>query len=811
VYKRPVYSIYTLLQLKEIIPDVDTRRVNRAFLDYLFRLPGKSYLKDRNLYSLTLVLTRLAWELIEQQDKHKLYIDGNADFKIKTQPLLKNWIEGVSGDGIQVKLDELFDQVLAGLREDPSSNRPIGYKGFPAYGPFPRMNYYTTLSGFRFVSPKVPRSFLVKMGRWLKEILQNLPVDYHDYEALAKQGMIFWSDRGSEPPVEGPYGDVGMTALMLDVLNDKETLRYVLETDLGLSDEEIELAKRGLFGFLLEHFDDYLDPHRPEVFRYTYGGTYCRILALPPCHYPEQKHGLPPLDMEGFIDRVNELLQSEVSERSLFEFLREHLVGWSSPKPAVRLISLVRLLVDRTKPGRYASLEAPPKDEEEEAKRRIEETIAVYKSREFAERFDQQFGQYILKEIADPFVDYLKMLLERKELRILDLGGGPGQYAHYFLEQLPQSHILYLDASEAMKRIAEARLSEHKDRVNFITDNILNLKEKIGQLKEIQGEFDGIWCSAVLVHFPKILVPGVLRNLHQLLSEDGILFVSFQVGNVTLVSRDGRYFEYYDDTAILERMLANAGFEIRQVVTRYETKNLYGEPKLILTWYNFYCRKARPSLKVDRNWVDECNRVAYDVYADSYNAKWGDQPLKELADWFLDEASKLGLPKGGHILDAGCGPGQYARYFHDRGYQVTALDCSPEMLRIAKGRDGGRGITYIQEDMRNTSFPDNSFDAVFSCASLLHVLPEDVPTTLREWRRILKNKGILFISVQIERQSRLEWDNRYMIFYENEDEVCKTIEDTGFKVVKTTCNESMDNTHGFPIKLVWINCIAQRT
>lgn len=804
--RHTTYSVFTLLQLKEKMPRVPNSHINRSFQDYLFVRPRNELLGDSNPYPLALILARLAWELVNQPNKHALYKDSNPEFRDRIGPSLEDWLKGISNsqgrERIHVGLHELFDVVFEKASQDRS---PIAYEGFPAYAGFRRMNYYTTLSGLRFACPAVPKAFLSQMANWLEKIFEKL-LKQAPYGMLAKEGLPFWSER--EPTIQGPRGDVGMTALMLDVLSDEEALSLILQQrkpqagKAVLSTEGIGRVKQELFSFLLEHFDDYLDPHRPEIFRYTYGGTYCRILALPPCRYPEQEHGLPPLKMQDFIDSVDEFVKSEISEKSIFDFLRKHLVGRSLPVPAIRVLSLTRLLVDRIKPGRYAK----PPSSDEETRRRVEQTIAVYRSQEFAERFDQCFGNTPRIEIADPF---LAMLEKKKQLKILDVGGGPGQYAHYFLKESPNSFVYYLDASEAMKRCAEAKLGAFGARVTFVTGNLLD-KDVVRKLqKEARTGFDGIWCSAVLVHFPRRLVPTALKTLHTLLAEDGVLFVNFQAGNVALVSRDGRYFEYYDDIAALKLLLENAGFDIAQVVTRYETKNLYGEPKLVLAWHNFYCRKPRQQFKVDSNWVDECNRVAYDVYTGSYCSKWGKQlseQSKNLADWFLAES---GLQEGGHILDVGCGPGQFARYFYDKGYRVTALDVSPEMIKLAKEMNGNRSITYVQEDMRRTSFSNGSFDAVFSCASFLHVLPQDVPATLREWRRILKPKGILFVSVQIERQSRLEWDNRYMVFYENEQAVRTAIENSGFQVVKTSRNESVDNTHGFPIKLIWINCLAQ--
>jgi 2-polyprenyl-3-methyl-5-hydroxy-6-metoxy-1,4-benzoquinol methylase len=41
---------------------------------------------------------------------------------------------------------------------------------------------------------------------------------------------------------------------------------------------------------------------------------------------------------------------------------------------------------------------------------------------------------------------------------------------------------------------------------------------------------------------------------------------------------------------------------------------------------------------------------------------------------------QLELPSGASVLDAGCGPGLYARVIHGKGHEVWAVDFAPEMV-----------------------------------------------------------------------------------------------------------------------------------
>src|SRR5262249_18287515 len=103
------------------------------------------------------------------------------------------------------------------------------------------------------------------------------------------------------------------------------------------------------------------------------------------------------------------------------------------------------------------------------------------------------------------------------------------------------------------------------------------------------------------------------------------------------------------------------------------------------------------------------------------------------------------VPAGGHILDAGCGPGRDALTFLQRGYRGTALDAAAAMARPAAGRlsqegegRGFQGLEYEQE-----------FDAIWACASLLHVPRRDLDDVFRRCTRALRPGGIWYISFKL--------------------------------------------------------------
>lgn len=71
-----------------------------------------------------------------------------------------------------------------------------------------------------------------------------------------------------------------------------------------------------------------------------------------------------------------------------------------------------------------------------------------------------------------------------------------------------------------------------------------------------------------------------------------------------------------------------------------------------------------------------------------------------------------------HVLDAGCGTGNYALEFIQHGVgHVTLLDASPGMLEKAKSKlsehiASGKVTDVIEAMIPMLPFPDGSFDAI---------------------------------------------------------------------------------------------------
>jgi SAM-dependent methyltransferase len=112
------------------------------------------------------------------------------------------------------------------------------------------------------------------------------------------------------------------------------------------------------------------------------------------------------------------------------------------------------------------------------------------------------------------------------------------------------------------------------------------------------------------------------------------------------------------------------------------------------------------------------------------------------------------------VLDLGCGTGRHVVYLAARGFEVYGLDESQTGLTLAK--------KWLKKEKINARlkrgdlyhpypYQDGFFDAVISTQAMHHGTTIKVKKAIGEIKRVLKERGIIFITVP-KKQSRLFLD-----------------------------------------------------
>jgi ubiquinone/menaquinone biosynthesis C-methylase UbiE len=101
------------------------------------------------------------------------------------------------------------------------------------------------------------------------------------------------------------------------------------------------------------------------------------------------------------------------------------------------------------------------------------------------------------------------------------------------------------------------------------------------------------------------------------------------------------------------------------------------------------------------------------------------------------------------VLDLGCGTGSNLLALAKSGFSLTGIDQSVKGLTIAKQKVLETGLTanINQARFQELPFGDRRFDAVISIQTLNHGYEEDVRQGIAEIERVLKPKGLVFVTV----------------------------------------------------------------
>lgn len=134
----------------------------------------------------------------------------------------------------------------------------------------------------------------------------------------------------------------------------------------------------------------------------------------------------------------------------------------------------------------------------------------------------------------------------------------------------------------------------------------------------------------------------------------------------------------------------------------------------------------------------------------------------------ITEASRRIVPNARHLLDIGCGAGNYSLMMLTKipDLDCTLVDLSKPMLDKAQERVAAHTagkVKILQGDIREVPLPNEEFDIILAGAVLHHLRDEaDWETTFRKIYKLLKPGGCFMISDLItqdtERLNEYTWE-----------------------------------------------------
>src|SRR3989344_8338892 len=109
------------------------------------------------------------------------------------------------------------------------------------------------------------------------------------------------------------------------------------------------------------------------------------------------------------------------------------------------------------------------------------------------------------------------------------------------------------------------------------------------------------------------------------------------------------------------------------------------------------------------------NRIAKDWMQDHHGDTWWVEGTDKYLSFLDPNAS---------VLDVGCGAGVKSKYITSKGFRVTGIDFSEEMIALAKADVST--ASFAVKDIKQSLGFEQEFDGVFAQAVLLHIPKKEV-------------------------------------------------------------------------------------
>ena len=139
----------------------------------------------------------------------------------------------------------------------------------------------------------------------------------------------------------------------------------------------------------------------------------------------------------------------------------------------------------------------------------------------------------------------------------------------------------------------------------------------------------------------------------------------------------------------------------------------------------------------------------YQAFAEFYDELMNDVDYEGWADYYVRLLSIYGV-RGGKICECACGTGGLTIPLAARGFSMTGVDLSQEMLWQAaqKSRSAGMAIPFVRQDMRGLHLHRPMDAVIATCDGVNYLLTEeDLGAFVAAARRAVRPGGALIFDV----------------------------------------------------------------
>ena len=141
--------------------------------------------------------------------------------------------------------------------------------------------------------------------------------------------------------------------------------------------------------------------------------------------------------------------------------------------------------------------------------------------------------------------------------------------------------------------------------------------------------------------------------------------------------------------------------------------------------------------------------MSYGRFAYVYDFLMSDVPYDNWINLFISKKEQYNIT-GSKVLDVACGTGEFSVRLAEKGYSVTGVDLSDEMLAIAKVKADQSGVVipFYQQNMVELDMGEQFDSIVIFCDSLNYLHTEsEVQSTFQRVYEQLKPGGLFMFDV----------------------------------------------------------------
>ena len=166
--------------------------------------------------------------------------------------------------------------------------------------------------------------------------------------------------------------------------------------------------------------------------------------------------------------------------------------------------------------------------------------------------------------------------------------------------------------------------------------------------------------------------------------------------------------------------------------------------------------------------------MIYDILAPVYDEINSDVDYVRWADFIESAVAKFGSGKPDLVLDLGCGTGRMTLELASRGYDMTGVDYSPEMLDYAEksAKSLGRDVLWLCQDMCNFELY-GTVDLTVSCLDCINHLTstDELDSCFKLVHNYLVPDGLFIFDINAKHKFETVYADRSYVF-ESGSDVC---------------------------------------